>query len=79
LTSAVDGKHKKGSKHYTGEAVDFRTNHISSREIKLSIVEEIKRRLTEDYDVIFEDNAFDSNGNQTRYEHIHIEYDPKKY
>jgi hypothetical protein len=77
-TSAKDGKHKTGSKHYSGEAIDIRTNHIPNMDAKLAIVEDIKRRLTEDYDVLFEDDLFDENGKQLKYEHIHIEFDPKE-
>lgn len=64
ITSGNDGKHKEGSKHYTGHALDFRIRHV-----KKHIVEIILRRATaalgQDYDVVLE------------HTHIHVEYDPK--
>jgi len=55
-------KHMKGSKHYTGEAIDIRK--LDMKNIKI-VVEEIKEYLGSSYDVIEEKT------------HIHIEYDPK--
>jgi hypothetical protein len=62
ITSAVDGKHMKGSKHYRGEAIDIRK--FDMKNVKI-VVEEIKEYLGKDYDVIEEKT------------HIHIEYDKK--
>ena len=62
VTSARDGKHMKGSKHYTGEAIDIRTRDMVD---EIGTAQVIKRYLGKDYDVIFEKD------------HIHIEYDPK--
>lgn len=64
ITSALDGVHKKGSKHYTGDALDFRTRHMP-KNIAILIVGVVQQRLGNDYDVILESN------------HIHCEYDPK--
>lgn len=61
-----DGVHKKGSKHYTGEAFDCRTRNIpGSLQAKKDIEKTIKRALGEDFDVVLEKD------------HIHVEYDPK--
>ena len=34
ITSCNDGKHMKGSRHYTGEACDFRLRHISAQTLR---------------------------------------------
>lgn len=65
ITSANDGNHIKGSKHYSDEAIDIRTRDMEDYK-KLITVSEIKRLLGKDYDVVFEMT------------HIHIEYDPKE-
>ena len=67
-TSGNDSMHKIGSKHYSDEALDFRTKHLSPPSVKRKLVAEIKRRLGADYDVILE-----SEGQAN--EHLHIEHD----
>lgn len=64
ITSANETttRHMKGSKHYTGEAIDIRK--LDMKNVKI-VVEEFKDYLGRDYDVIEERT------------HIHIEYDPK--
>lgn len=69
ITSGNDSKHKTGSKHYSDEALDFRTKHLT-KDQKHKLVAEVKRRLGKDYDVILE-----SEGKVN--EHLHIEWDPK--
>lgn len=64
ITSGLDGTHKKGSKHYTGEALDFRTNNMPGN-IAVKITDIAQQRLGSNYDIIFETN------------HIHCEFDPK--
>ena len=62
ITSGKDGTHMKGSKHYSGNAIDIRTSdmmHINATTSR------IQSKLGDDYDVIFEKD------------HIHIEYDPE--
>lgn len=61
ITSVTDGRHKEGSLHHTGEAVDLR---LPAKFDKLAMVKELRNRLTSEYDVILETD------------HIHIEYDP---
>lgn len=71
VTSGLDGKHKTGSKHYSGEAFDFRINHylkdgkIDTEMVNL-IVFELRKELGKDYDVVLHKGS-----------HIHIEFDPK--
>jgi hypothetical protein len=67
ITSGLDGKHSKNSKHYTGEALDFRTRDLPSgnqgQEARF-ITKLLAELLGDDYDVVLEKT------------HIHVEYDP---
>lgn len=68
ITSLVDGKHGKGSKHYIGFAFDLRTKHLQGGylgSLALKITDTIKKVLGINFDVVLEKN------------HIHVEYDPK--
>lgn len=62
LTSALDGKHSKGSLHYSGLAVDIRTKTLSEPK---DMYDRIKSVLADAFDVVWHDT------------HIHIEYQPK--
>jgi hypothetical protein len=64
ITAALDGVHMKGSKHYEGNALDFRTRYFDS-ETKEKVANELRTKLPEAYDVIVHTT------------HIHVEYDPK--
>ena len=64
VTSLMDGKHKKNSKHYEGKAVDLRTYYFSDTEKEL-VAEILQEELGLDYDVVLEDT------------HIHVELDPE--
>jgi hypothetical protein len=67
LTSGNDGKHSVNSKHYVGNALDFRTNNLDDPTLEGPIIaNELNKALGRDYDVLFEGD------------HIHIEYDPKR-
>jgi hypothetical protein len=65
ITSAIDGRHSRSSKHYTGCAVDLRIRHLPEKAAE-SIVQELKTALGDDFDVVLEKD------------HIHLEYDPKE-
>lgn len=65
ITSGTDGKHMKGSKHYTGEALDVRTSNIPKGEVGL-VLNRLQTRLGSDYQVLLEAD------------HIHVEFDPKR-
>lgn len=67
VTSGNDSKHKKGSKHYSDEALDFRTKTLT-KEQKHELTSAVRSRLGSDYDVILE-----SEGKTN--EHLHVEYD----
>lgn len=65
VTSAFDGKHKNGSLHYQGLAVDVRTRHILENHL-ITILLRIKavlRALDKRYQAIYEKT------------HLHIEFD----
>lgn len=65
ITSAVDGNHMATSKHYSGDALDWRIWESDSKHVTEIIVIEMKYYLGGDYDVVLESD------------HIHVEYDPK--
>jgi hypothetical protein len=62
ITSVMDGKHSKNSLHYKGYAFDCRIWYFDKNELPV-VIEEIKKRLTKEFDVVLEKD------------HIHIEYD----
>lgn len=62
ITSARDGVHMKGSKHYTGEALDLRSYYFNGFE-RQEIHFELRNALGADYDVVLEKD------------HIHVEFD----
>lgn len=64
VTSVIDGSHSRSSKHYSGNAFDFRTRHMGEGQ-PAQVREALSIALAGDYDVVLEGN------------HIHVEYDPK--
>ena len=63
VTSCTDGKHMKGSKHYSGNAIDIRSRHLTTSEInKLKSWFDCHHGVK--YDMVVEKD------------HIHVEYDP---
>lgn len=66
ITAGIDGKHMPNSKHYSAEALDFRTRHLPRQDEQAAMIAaRMNKSLGKDYDVIAEAN------------HIHAEYDPK--
>lgn len=63
ITSGTDGKHSRGSLHYSGGAVDLRSRDFQPGDA-VKAVKELKSRLGPDFDIILERN------------HIHMEYQP---
>ena len=63
ITSCTDGKHMKGSKHYSGYAIDIRTRHLNASEIS-KLIAWFESHHEKEYDIVFEKD------------HIHVEYDP---
>jgi hypothetical protein len=64
ITSAKDGKHMKWSKHYSGNAIDLRTNFFD-KETQIKVTGQLQSQLGDAFDVVLEGN------------HIHLEFDPK--
>ena len=65
VTSLNDGKHSANSLHYSGKAVDLRTNHLTVPE-RDQIFAKLRSLLEPlGYDVLFEGD------------HFHLEHDPK--
>lgn len=62
VTSAREGVHKVGSKHYSGNAVDIRTRELDSA-MKERLAKALRAGLGFMYDVVVEST------------HIHVEYD----
>ena len=62
ITAALDGKHKEGSFHYLGLAVDIRTRTLKNPR---DMFERIQSVLADAFDIILHKT------------HIHIEYQPK--
>lgn len=65
ITSSFDGQHMRGSYHYSGLALDFRTNSIGPLD-REDFAKRLQEELGEDYDVVLEKT------------HVHIEFDPKE-
>ncbi len=65
ITSIRDGQHSKGSRHYIGLAIDYDVIGLDKSDFE-SIAEEIRARLTTEFDVIVHTG------------HIHVEFDPKR-
>ena len=64
ITSACEGEHMVGSKHYQGDALDFRVRATRKHE-RPALAEAVSEALGDDYDVVLEET------------HLHVEYDPK--
>ena len=64
ITSGREGAHKRSSEHYNDRALDYRIWGVITR-LRKTLVERIKHRLGNDFDVVLEAN------------HLHVEFDPK--
>lgn len=64
ITSVKDGKHKTGSKHYSGDAFDGRTRYFDVPEQE-EIKAELINALGPDFDVVLHKT------------HMHVEFHPK--
>jgi len=65
LTSGQDSRHKWGSLHFVGLAIDLRTRNIPDNTLKGSITIMTRKHLGKQYDVVLESD------------HLHIEFQPK--
>lgn len=64
--SGPENRHIRGSEHYVGHALDWRTKNMPL-EMAIDLRLAIARRLGPDFDVILEANP----------PHLHTEWDPK--
>ena len=64
LTSAREGDHRSGSRHFVGLALDFRTRDLLPRE-RSRFASELRAALGDQYDVLLEGD------------HLHVEFDPR--
>ncbi len=64
ITEITGANHSFASLHYSGNAVDIRTNYFTDLEKDL-VAKDLKEALGENYDVVVEKT------------HIHIEFQPK--
>ena len=62
ITSAGDGVHKEGSRHYSGKAFDFRINDLPTEISVKTWVNRIQASLGNDYFVLLEQD------------HIHVQW-----
>ncbi len=65
ITSGSDSKHGPNSLHYSGQALDLRTNNLPPQAVQ-SIVDRLKEALGAQFDVVLESD------------HIHLEWDVKE-
>jgi hypothetical protein len=63
ITSCIDGVHRQDSKHYLGNALDFRTRDLTP-ENGLALATDVRQQLGDEYDVVLEAD------------HLHVEFDP---
>lgn len=70
VTSGNDSTHMARSRHYTDEALDFRTKTMGAQ-TKRQFMADLKARLGADFDLVLEDDGGPN-------EHLHVEYDPKR-
>lgn len=70
LTSGGEGRHSRGSLHYSGLGFDLRSKHLPSS-AKKKVLKDLRRCLGESFDALLE-----SEGKAN--EHFHVEYQPKK-
>jgi hypothetical protein len=76
ITSGSDGVHGNKSLHYAGNALDYRTRHMTETEA-IEVHAEIRKQLPKDYDVInhprkIVNNVVEHPGS------LHIEYQPRR-
>ncbi len=65
VTSCNDGKHSRGSLHYVGLAIDFRTRHMKDQTEKKHLRDRAAKALGKEFDTVLE------------VDHLHVEYQPK--
>ena len=69
VTSGTEGKHRRGSLHYTGLALDLRTWNLPAHVDVITVAADLARNLGDDFDVVPEKIG-------QRGEHLHVEFHP---
>lgn len=69
ITSGNDGRHSRGSLHYSNKAIDLRSNILSNKD-QHALADRLQRALGSNYEVISETYR-----NHPANDHIHIELD----
>lgn len=64
VTSGTDGVHGEQSKHYSGQALDFRIRDLKPEQ-RNALVKLCQQSLIQGHDVVLESS------------HLHVEWDPK--
>ncbi|MCP3683884.1 MAG: hypothetical protein GY861_14470 [bacterium] len=64
LTSCMEGKHRRGSLHYVGLAIDLRSRDMSDT-VKIEVINKLQKKLGENFDVV-----------KSKY-CLHLEFNPK--
>ncbi len=67
VTSLMEGKHKKHSRHYIGTAVDLRIRHLRSLTAKKAVATALQKALGDTYFVFLETH------------HIHVQLNNRKF
>jgi hypothetical protein len=67
ITSGNDGTHMKGSRHFSGDALDVRSKHLTDQQLT-ALVRVVRRRLGTGYQVLVEHR-------KQANEHLHVEKD----
>lgn len=66
ITSTLDGKHSKGSRHYSGLAFDIRNWYLTEESAIEDFIRDLRIKVENDYDIVRERT------------HIHVEFDPER-
>ncbi len=70
ITSGNDSGHMRASRHYSDDALDFRSKDFGSTAAKRAFLAAVLKRLGASYEGLLEDLGGPN-------EHFHVEYDPK--
>ena len=76
ITCGSDGTHSNKSLHYSGNALDYRTRHMTETEA-IEVHAEIRKQLPKDFDVVNHPREILA-GVVKSPGHLHIEYQPRR-
>lgn len=80
LTSGNDSQHGKPSYHDENLAFDVRTRGWTAMQIQNVLRDSLAalRAIDPHWDVVFEPDAFNTQGQQIKWQHLHFEFDRRK-